>query len=182
MAVTRPSLRHVVRPRGVSRVSVRVDDGMVVLAVSGNMDAVTAAAFAVELCELSAVCVGTLTVDLPACNEITTVVLGVSEGVHAASGSGRCRLTVLARHPEIATALRRAGIPEPIAGPFFAMELILHDFADGRHSLAHPDSDTWTVTQALQVRRLAGRPHELRHHRPRATHRAAAPDPCDRQR
>jgi anti-anti-sigma regulatory factor len=112
MAVARQRVTRAVRSRGVARVSVRVDDGMVVVAVSGNMDAVTAAAFAVELCELSAVCVGTLTVDLLACNEITTAVLGVLERVHAAGGDGRCRLVVVARHPEITAALRRAGIPE----------------------------------------------------------------------
>lgn len=112
MVATRRPLTYAVRSRGVPRVSVRVDDGMVVLAVSGNMDAVTAAAFVEELRELSAVCVGTLTVDLLACNEITTTVLGVLERVHATGDSGRCRLAVLARHPEITTALRRAGIPE----------------------------------------------------------------------
>jgi anti-anti-sigma regulatory factor len=113
LAVTRRPLARAVRSRDVGRMSVRVDDGMVVVTVSGNMDAVAAAAFAVQLRELSAVCVGTLKVDLLACNEITTVVLGVLERVHADSGSGRCRLAVVARHPEIATALKRAGIPEP---------------------------------------------------------------------
>jgi anti-anti-sigma regulatory factor len=118
MAATRHSRVPAVSSHGAvrrgPRVSVRVDDGMVTLVVSGDMDALAAALFVAELRQLSAICVGTLTVDLTACDEISTAVLGALEAVHAACGSGRCRLAVLARHPDITTALRRAGIPRPV--------------------------------------------------------------------
>jgi anti-anti-sigma regulatory factor len=89
--------------------SVRVDDGAVVLAVAGNLDAATAAGFRTELLDLCDVCVGELTVDLSACTEITTAVVAVLET--ARQRCVRCRLSVVCGHPEITSVLARVGIP-----------------------------------------------------------------------
>lgn len=89
--------------------SVRVDDGAVVLAVAGNLDAATAAGFRAELLDLCDVCVGELTVDLSACTEITTAVVAVLET--ARQRCVRCRLSVVCGHPEITSVLARVGIP-----------------------------------------------------------------------
>jgi hypothetical protein len=90
--------------------TVRVDDGVVVLTVTGNPDPRGAAALRAELFGLCAVCVGELTVDLLACNEISTAVLAVLEIANARAEAGRYRLTVRCRHPEIVPVLVRSGI------------------------------------------------------------------------
>jgi anti-anti-sigma regulatory factor len=92
------------------RVSVLVGDATVSLTVTGNMDGRAAAMFRGELLELCEICVGELTVDLSACTEISTAVLAALELAQQTGRRGRCRLTVIARHPEITLPLNRAGV------------------------------------------------------------------------
>lgn len=88
----------------------RVDDGNVTVTVVGNLDAANALGFLAELRDLCEVCVGDLVVDLVGCSEITTSVLSGLEAAHDACLRARCRLSVRSGHPDIVTALDRAGI------------------------------------------------------------------------
>ncbi|MEU3648863.1 STAS domain-containing protein [Lentzea sp. NPDC034063] len=92
-------------------ISVRVDDGVVLLVVAGPIDAETVAGLRTELLELCVVCPGVLVVDLSAYTAPSDTLLQIlQEAQKRSSQRGRCRLLVFAEHPDLAHALDTAGV------------------------------------------------------------------------
>jgi hypothetical protein len=99
------------RVRRPVRTFVRVDDSSTTIGCTGNLDAAGTASFLAELRQLAGVCSGGLIVDLSACTEITTTLLADLLAVQAICVGRGCALTARVGHPNIASALKLAGIP-----------------------------------------------------------------------
>lgn len=114
-----PAMRVPTTSRRRASVSVRVADGAVTVAVTGNLDAGSVAAFRAELLQLCQVCVGDLIVDLSTCTGITVAVMDAVDSAREACLRGRCRLRVFAARAEIASPRRpwSNGIPLSRTGP-----------------------------------------------------------------
>jgi anti-anti-sigma factor len=98
-------------PGQLSRVTMQVGDGVVVIAAIGRIDQLAAVAFREELLEVWPVCVGTLVVDLSACTYLSIDAVRVLQDIWRRSPPGRAQLQVTADHPDVTAVLDAAHIP-----------------------------------------------------------------------
>lgn len=100
-----------------SPMSVRVNDGIVVIEIVGQIDAATTAECRDELLGLCGVCVGTLIIDMSACVHLSAAAVVLLRAAHQRCQQGRCQIRVRAHHSGVLDALAAAGIPRVEGGP-----------------------------------------------------------------
>lgn len=105
-------------------ITVHVNDSVVVVGMSGQLDATTAAACREELLGLCDVCVGTLIIEITDSSGLSAAAESLLRAAHWHCLHGRCQIEVSAENPDVLAALALAGLPRAtVTGSAPAREL-----------------------------------------------------------
>jgi anti-anti-sigma factor len=109
LATAKPPLPTACLP--TSRLSVQVADGVVVIEMTGQIDAAAAAAHRNELLEVCSACVGTLIIAVSGCTCLSSAAVELLRAAHLRCQRRRCQLRVRAEHPAVLDTLVTARLP-----------------------------------------------------------------------